>query len=229
MWGHLRKGDVVLDLGANLGYLSLLAATKVGPEGRVIAVEAEPGVFGMLEHNLELNPLLPVVAHHAIVGEGEGVSTIHRADDDHGSSSTERTGAASGPSAEVRMVRAETLIPAEDLPSLKLIKVDVEGDELRVLHGLDDLLHRMVPGAAVLAEIAPEMLAKRGHTAEDVLRFMAERSFEPQLIPNDYSPRRYVSPDVGAPTPLTEVPLTAVDVVFTKRAEMSPGPAGPSC
>lgn len=226
VWNHLRPGDIALDLGANLGYLSLLAATRTGPTGRVLAVEAEPEVFKMLQRNLQLNPELSVVARQAIVGESAGIGTIYRADSDHGSSSTERSGVADGVGTQVRMIRADSLVSTEDLPRLRLVKLDVEGDELRVLRGLDSLLHLMPVGSAVLAEIDPEMLAVRGHTADEILQFMVQRDFEPMVIPNDYSPVRYVSTEVIPPNPLKATPRKAVDVAFIKASRPESSTAG---
>ena len=69
----LRPGDTCVDVGANIGYYSLLAAQIAGPSGRVYAVEQEPNTYGILHSNIQLNAAANVtpfcVAAGAAVGE----------------------------------------------------------------------------------------------------------------------------------------------------------------
>lgn len=58
---HLREGDVCVDAGANIGYFSALLAQRVGPGGKVIAIEAAPGTARLLRKNLQLNGVDAVV------------------------------------------------------------------------------------------------------------------------------------------------------------------------
>lgn len=223
-WVHnfVWPGDVVIDIGANIGYLSLVAARKVGPHGKVLAIEAEPTVFGQLERNIDLNPGLPVIATHAIAGESSGVRKIHAAPFELGSSSTELTEVADGPSSEVRVVRVDSLVPRDELDRVRLVKIDVEGDEMRVLAGLDAVLSGMAPDGAIVMEIAPDLLELRGQSASALLEMMEGMGFEALRIDNDYHPARYADPEVASPEPLRGVPDIPVDVVFQR----SPAPTG---
>ena len=54
--GYVRPGDIVVDVGANIGWYTLLAAQRVGPEGQVVAIEASPTIAEHLRANLALNP-----------------------------------------------------------------------------------------------------------------------------------------------------------------------------
>ena len=66
--GLLRPGDTCIDVGANIGLLSLVASAAVGTTGRVIAIEPHPRVFGYLTANLELNDATNVHAINRAVG-----------------------------------------------------------------------------------------------------------------------------------------------------------------
>ena len=69
---YLQPGDVVVDVGANIGVLSLAASRLVGEHGQVIAVEPHPATFQHLQHNLGLNQAANVQTHRVAVGEAVG-------------------------------------------------------------------------------------------------------------------------------------------------------------
>ena len=134
----LRKGDVFVDIGANIGYFTMIASPIVGDKGKVIAVEPIPETAKVLKLNLTLNKL-------------QNVKVIQKA------AWFKRTklhmeipqgfyGLASGvvdyrESKSVHQVDAIPLDPLlESYSELRLIKIDVEGAELQVLHGLKHAL-----------------------------------------------------------------------------------------
>jgi predicted O-methyltransferase YrrM len=77
---QLREGDVYLDIGANIGYYSLLASRCVGDSGKVIAVEADPGTFEALQTNLQLNDCRNVAAANVAATATACRVSIHRRD-----------------------------------------------------------------------------------------------------------------------------------------------------
>ena len=72
----LRPGDVFVDVGANCGYFTLLAAGLVGPSGRVVAVEAHPEIYETLRRSLGLNHLPYVTAGNVAVADGPGTLSM---------------------------------------------------------------------------------------------------------------------------------------------------------
>src|SRR5882762_7707062 len=72
----IRPGDVVADIGANIGSHTLLYSQLVGPQGRVIAFEPQPKIFHMLCANLALNGLANVATYQAGVGREAGVLKV---------------------------------------------------------------------------------------------------------------------------------------------------------
>ena len=165
----LHPGAVAVDVGANLGYFTCLAAKSVGPRGVVHAVEPAPANVEALERNIRLNELDNVVVHPVAAAEVVGVRTLrltakidHHGLYDHPDSPTV---------AEARISTAP-LDALVDVP-VKLIKVDVEGAEVEVLQGMAGLLRRS-PGATVIVEWNPDTLRSAGRLPSEVPRLMQE-------------------------------------------------------
>ncbi len=135
----LSAGDCVFDIGANVGYYTLLASGKVGPAGRVIAFEPLPGNLRLLRRHLQLNDAHNVTVIDAAVGDADG--TAHFAPhvcNSMGSLSD------SG-SIAVDIVSLDTLVDSGRVPIPSVMKIDVEGAELRVLRGAARLIERARP------------------------------------------------------------------------------------
>jgi FkbM family methyltransferase len=163
---YLRRGDAVVDVGANVGTLTLTAATLVEEAGRVWSIEAHPQTFRYLRENLALNHVLNVAAIQAAAADEAG--TVRFADgrlDDQNHVSD-----ATGPMA-VPARRLDDLIP--DVP-VSLLKIDVEGFELFALRGAPKLLRRT---ECVYFECAERSYARYGYQVGDVLRVLDKAGF----------------------------------------------------
>jgi FkbM family methyltransferase len=131
---YLKSGDTYVDVGANIGYLTITAARIVGGTGQAIAFEANPRVYGYLVQNVALNKLTNVTAHHLAVGAEEGaVDILECPGDDSQSCIAHGEGAA-----PVRMARLDKILDREK--KIALLKIDVEGYEKFVLEGASGLL-----------------------------------------------------------------------------------------
>lgn len=132
---YLKPGDVFIDIGANNGYYSILAAKAVGSGGRVIAVEPNESPFKRLLRNVELNGFGSVIqAICAAAGRSSGVTTLFLSPRDDGWTSTRRR--------TPFPVRVQTIAIDEVVtPPLRLtVKMDIEGDELTALSGMQSLI-----------------------------------------------------------------------------------------
>jgi FkbM family methyltransferase len=164
----LRAGDHVLDVGANVGFFTLTAAARVGPEGAVRAVEPIPGNAEVLARNVELNRFSCVEVTRAAAGAQNGEIRLgldHPDPQETGVSGHYTEGGA-------RDVLTVPLVALDDLlrdrPRLRLAKIDVEGAEPRVLAGMAETLASRPPDA-MLMEVNRGALARLGFGVEDLL------------------------------------------------------------
>src|SRR5207249_2412898 len=85
---RLSPGDTFIDVGANIGYYSLLAARRVGPTGSVVAIEPSPKTFRALEANLAQNRLKNVRTVNAAVSDRQATVPLYHGPDTHGGLTT---------------------------------------------------------------------------------------------------------------------------------------------
>src|SRR6266566_5691879 len=142
----LRPGDLVIDGGANVGFLATLAAKLVQSDGQVHCFEPVPANREKLNRNVGLNALRNVVVNAAALGQETGEAVIHRFTGlSNSQSSLSTLGRPDGTLAKCNVVRLDDYADAHDLTSVRLIKLDVEGAEFSALRGGETLLRRHHP------------------------------------------------------------------------------------
>ncbi len=156
----VRKGDIVFDVGANIGFYTLLFARLVGPNGRVHAFEPVMGVA--LQRNVELNEYANVVVHQAAAGAEDGHVNLSNPLAGFSSGNWQRTG--SDQAREVSQVALDAYVGGR----VAFVKIDVEGMEPDVIAGLTrSLAARRVD--ALMVEIAGELLDEPAPVVEPLL------------------------------------------------------------
>lgn len=146
----VKKGDVVYDIGAHVGFYTLLASELVGPDGRVIAFEPLPWNLGYLHRHLALNSCENVTVFEAAVGDSTAfVRFEERASSAMGFVSSQG-------SLEVEMVSLDELVLNGMLPRPNIIKMDIEGGEYHALEGATRILTENHP-TIFLATHSPEL------------------------------------------------------------------------
>lgn len=140
----IDPGDFVVDVGANVGYLTSLAAVRAGPRGRVVAVEPHPTVFELLSSNAEAwradRRLAPVELQRLALSDraGDGRLFAGPTFDQNMGLATLASDAADGPDSEqVELRRLDEVVPGA---RIGVLKIDVEGHEPEVLRGAGSLL-----------------------------------------------------------------------------------------
>ena len=126
--GLLAPGDVCFDVGANVGFYTLLAARIVGPEGRVVAFEPHPENVAALERNVQANGLSNVVVVPKAVSAASGEARLAGGD-----RATAHLDADRG--RPVETVSLDEFVAAWPALAPAVVKIDVEGHELEVLEG----------------------------------------------------------------------------------------------
>jgi len=138
---YLKPGDVFLDVGANIGYYSVIAGATVGPAGAVYAFEPSTRIRARLQRNVELNQMRQISIRGEAVTAGAGIVRLVEPQGvgNDGLAYVQTNGDSSG--IEVRAISLDDLSEfSEHTPHL--IKVDVEGGEADVFRGARGLLNR---------------------------------------------------------------------------------------
>jgi FkbM family methyltransferase len=148
-----RPGDVVIDGGGYYGDSALYFSHLVGPEGRVLTFEFEPGSLELLEHNLALNPELAsrIEVIRAALWDRAGERVSFRT---QGPGTVIVAGGAASTSTE----SIDALVERDAIGRVDFIKLDVEGCELSALRGAESTLRRFRPRLAIAAYHKPEDL-----------------------------------------------------------------------
>lgn len=219
----LRPGDIVIDIGANVGYDSLLAAHCVGPTGRVYAIEASPSLFHLLAENLGRNDAACVTPIHAAVSAQAGPVPVFLHDRRNlgGTTIVPSVARRRGATLEA-LVRGDTLprlVPEADIRAARLIKIDVEGAEWPVVQGFARLLPYLSPRTELLIEVNTEGLIDHGCDPAAFFRPFQRARLQPFLVPNGYSVDTYLNPADLRLKPYAGDAFDQVDVLFQRVPE----------
>jgi FkbM family methyltransferase len=186
----LRPGQVFVDVGANVGYFTLLGGHLVGPQGKVVAVEAHPGLAELLRRNVIMNGLYGyVTTWHRAAWSSTTTLQLHQRLNFSGASSVGAIGAEAldrlGDTEEMVAVQA---VPVDDLleglPPVDVLKMDIEGAELQAFTGLSRTL-RSSPSIAVMFEWAPELMEGVGDKAEALVDLLEGHGLRFRLLEDD--------------------------------------------
>ncbi len=151
---RLRPGDHVLDLGANIGYFSMLSASLVGPTGTVIAVEPNPANARLVEASRRANGFNTVTIVQVAAGLSPGLLVLNRSHSNGTTSAVPDALATLLDAETVGCVRADTLVPPNR--RIGLIKADVEGAEYLALGGCTATIRRDRP--LIVSEFSPSLM-----------------------------------------------------------------------
>ncbi|MEL7045458.1 MAG: FkbM family methyltransferase [Pseudomonadota bacterium] len=190
-----RGGDVVVDVGANLGYFSLLSALAEAAPAQVHAFEPAADNFALLEENLALNGCLELVRrHHAALSNVNGVGVLRRSDTNLGD---HQIYAGDGERREesITLRRGEDAL-AEYCDRIDLLKIDTQGSELTVIEGLWPLLDRSRERLRLLIELTPFSLALAGASGRQLIERLARLDLPFHIV--DHIEARLVRSDAAA-------------------------------
>lgn len=137
----LRNGDTFIDVGCNIGLMSLAASQFVGHNGAVYAFEPHPDTFSILQDNIELNNSKNIFSYNIALGEKEEKVLIYsNMQVNRGSASLIKTSQNQCEVKEVAIMSLDDFIIEKGIKNIRMLKVDVEGWELEVFKGASQLL-----------------------------------------------------------------------------------------
>lgn len=172
---HLRPGMTVVDVGAHVGYYTALAAERVGPAGRVIAIDPSPYVLARLRRMVASSGLRHVAVLPVALSDAEGEALLHLG---LGARNHAPTLVAHGhtQTTPVKTRTLDALATELGLEQVDLLKLDVEGWEPQVLRGAARLLEAGRVGA-VLCEVNEPWVRAAGSSAAQLVATLREAGF----------------------------------------------------
>jgi FkbM family methyltransferase len=175
----LRPGDTFVDVGANVGWYTLIASRAVGETGRVIAFEPAPGSYSLLAQNAKDNGCRNVILESKALSDKRGTLRLNIGATNKGHNSIISSSLTKG------FVDVEALPLDEylkDLPGkIDLIKIDTEGAEGFILNGMTQTF-RKNPKMAVIMEYFPTLIRKAGFDPAAILHDFYRQGYTVRII-----------------------------------------------
>jgi FkbM family methyltransferase len=212
---RLRPGDTFVDVGANIGYYSLLASKLVGNSGSVVAIEASATIFRQLQANLELNHITNVRSLNVAAADRRGKLELFDGPRHNAGATSLFQGKDSKPAGQVDAAPLGELLRPAELAGARLIKIDIEGAEGAVLPGLIPLLSDCRTDLELVVEFHPQNLTEPGKTVPDLIAMVRAAGFVGQVLENDYWP--FSKPSLSVAPLRLQSPITKeLMVVFSR-------------
>lgn len=184
----LRPGQTVVDVGANIGLYTALAARAVGSAGRVIALEPEPETYGFLQQTIAANGFSNVEPHRIAASANPGSARLYRNPDNRGDSRLYDDPLLRDSVA----IETTTLDAILDSRPVDLLKIDAQGAEGLILAGAAAMFESS-PNLTIVMEFWPYGLERTGYDARTILDQLAARNFrlweatgQPLRTPHDF-------------------------------------------
>lgn len=213
---NLAPGDVFVDIGANIGYDTLLASSRVGSAGRVVAIEASPRTFALMNRNLAANTFSSNVrAVNAAVSDLPGTLDLYEVNAANIGAATTLASRGGTLIASVEALPLEQILTPDERSRLRLIKMDVEGAEPPILRHLLERLSTYPATMDIVVEATPD---DDPAAWRDVFDRMRAAGFTAWAIENDYELEWYLR--WRRPSALQRVdtlPTRQQDLLFTRR------------
>jgi len=191
----LAEGGTFLDVGANVGYYSVLAAQLLGSRGRVHAFEIDPRPLRCLRRNAGAGGAGGISVHEVAIGKAAGYALLHPGKD---SGHTRATAADVG--AGVPMTSIDAWRRESGVRDIRAIKIDIEGEEFAALQGARETLAQERP--TIVFEMLGNAVALGGATREEIVAFLGGLAYRVEELAGTHSPTLVARPMARAvPTP----------------------------
>lgn len=208
---EIKKGNVVLDLGAHIGYYTLIFAKLVGENGKVIAFEPDPDNFALLEKNVKVNDYQNVTLVQKVISNKTGKAKLYLSEVTPGHRIYNSVD--SHQSIETETIRLDDYFKNYD-GKIDFIKMDIEGAEGEAIQGMTSLLERN-ENVKIMTEFWPSGLEKSGIGPEECLRLPARQGFRLYYMNKQ---RKKIEPvNISELLEICPKKKKAVSLLFTKE------------
>lgn len=191
---HVMSGDIVVDVGANIGYYTMMLAKAVGPKGKVFAFEPEPNNFELIKKNIDANGFTNIIPINSAVGKENGMLKLYISKPEwNGSNGMHRI----YPSVfcedspidisvlsldtffnnkKIWIDENDTLMLSDGLVNdISFVKIDAEGAELDVLKGMTNILNNK--RLSMLVEYGPACVREKGDNPYETVDILKNANF----------------------------------------------------
>lgn len=172
---EITPGDIVVDVGANIGYYSIIFSKLVGAQGKVYAFEPDPVNFSILKKNIELNKCTNVVLEQKALSNKTGKITLYVSEENRGDHRIYDSGDARK-TVEIEAVRLDDYLTTRAPHGVNFIKMDVQGAEVAVLEGARDVLRRSA-ALTMFSEFWPFAITKARRNPREFFAILKESGF----------------------------------------------------
>lgn len=181
----VKEGMTVIDIGAHIGYYTLLAANLVGEKGRVFAFEPGSGNYSLLVRNIEVNEYENVIPLNKAVSNKSGTAKLFLCSDNKGDhrlwpSCEDREWV------EVEIISLDKFFESYDT-KIDVIKMDIQGGEMAALQGMDKLIMRNL-NLKIITEFWPSGIEETGFLATEFLNKLIKYDFKLYHISHEIEP-----------------------------------------
>ncbi len=170
---YIREGMTVIDVGAYIGYYSLLASKLVGSKGKVYTFEPFPESLLVLKKNIQINSCKNIQVIEKALTDKVGVASYYL---DHNSPSNNSTIQSLQPFKDRQEIRVPTTILDEFMGNKRvdIVKMDIEGGERAALNGMTKVI-KSNPNLVMLIEVYPRGIAMAGGDLKEYIEFLITR------------------------------------------------------
>ncbi len=191
---ELKKGMVIAEIGANIGYYALLEASIIGEKGKIYAIEPFPSNFNLLQKNIKLNSYDKIIEPYNIaISNYSGkeklyVTTKHNLCNMLATEADEFV--------EVKTETLDNFIKNKQTPDL--IRMDIEGFEYYVLEGMRKTM-RQCNSCKIFIELHPYQMDQKGLDFKKPIKTIFDLGFKPKYIVKEHGPLKEESYEYNQP------------------------------
>ena len=187
----IEIGNIVVDVGANIGLHTLNMARIVGNAGQVFAFEPDPSNFEILKKNAKINNYKNIILEQKAVGDKHGRTTLYQSDHPGKHRIFPQTEQAKS-QVQVELTNLDNYFDSDMIDKINFIKIDVEGLEFNVLKGMKNILKNSKK-IKILFEFMPENTMEAGFTPIELLNYLTSNGFKLYCMDDKTKKLLYVS------------------------------------
>lgn len=188
---RVKPGMTVLEIGANVGFYTLLFSGLAGEKGKVLAFEPDPENFRLLSKSAAGHGAANITCLQAAVAEKGGALKLFISEENRGDHRVYDSGEGRG-SVDVKAVSIDGTLGRE--ARADFIKMDIQGAEYRALLGMEKTIKNS-PGLCMLCEFSPGLVRKAGDSPEALLQKLLEYGFSLKYLDEGAHSVRSASPE----------------------------------